>query len=202
MEQPEYVNSTNAFVWRENINHYTGCSDEKSPAQGAGINYHRWDHIHIISNFQTNTTTHSSETDGEIQVFIEHSTDPIAVWKDPQPLPIQYFGFASYDNLVQFYYNCQNDEPQTYGITELQKSCDMYKTQTYEYRDFIAIPTNQPEGYRLSFLTYIKGSRDAHILLTEKTDTNTLDFDDLYEIRKSCPNPFRRIPFKISQFLS
>lgn len=155
-----------------------------------------------IHNFQTNKSYHYSKIDGEIQVFIEHSRDPIAVWKDPQPLPIQYFGFASYDNLVQFYYNCENDEPQTYGIAELQTSCDMYKTHTYEYKDFIPIPSNQPEGYRLSFLTYIKGRRDAHILLTEKTDTNTLDFDDLYEIRKSRLYLFRRMLFQICPFLS
>lgn len=142
------------------------------------------------------------ETDGEIQVFIEHSRDPIAVWKDPQPLSIQYFGFASYDNPVKFYYNCHNDEPQTYDITELQNKCDMYKTHSYEYKDFIPIPANQPEGYRLSFLTYIKGKRDAHILLTDKTDANTLDFDDLYEIRKTSFNTFTRIFFEMCQFLS
>lgn len=48
--------------------------------------------------------------DGNIKVFIEYQTEPLAVYRDKSPLAIKYFGFASYDNSPnKYFYNCEGE---------------------------------------------------------------------------------------------
>lgn len=114
-------------------------------------------------------------------MFIEHERKPIAVWKDPAPLLIQYYGFASYENsLARYFFNCIGEQPQT--ESSLSTQCKQTQVSEYEYNQFVPIPAGQPEGYLISLLVHIKADRDAHILLSPKTEIN--DIDAVYEIRK------------------
>lgn len=51
-------------------------------------------------------------TGGLIKVFIEYQTEPLAEYRDKNPLQIKYFGFASYDNSPnKYFYNCEGAIP-------------------------------------------------------------------------------------------
>lgn len=118
------------------------------------------------------------KSDGEIRVHVETQEAPIMTWKDPMPLPIEYFGFASYGNsLNQYYYNCASEQPVTQA--KLERSCSRISTLNYDYEHFIPIARErQPNGYVLDFKVYVRATRDAHILLSP----DQKGMEDVYEI--------------------
>lgn len=122
--------------------------------------------------------------DGEIKVFIEYKKEPLAVASDKDPLPIKYFGFASYDNsLAKYFYDCPGEN--TYGATELSKRCKYYEALENEYKDFIRISDIEgirPEGYIIRFPLFIQAEKDAHILLSPRNVDDRAD--SVYEICK------------------
>lgn len=110
-------------------------------------------------------------------MFIEHEDAPIAEWTDPEPLPIQYFGFASYDSILnRYYYNCPGEQP----VTEAQitNACQQSSVSDYEYKQYLPISSVQPAGFALHFPVYVIAGRDAHILLTPEQTSD----GDVYEI--------------------
>lgn len=114
--------------------------------------------------------------DGNINVFIEHSQKPIATWKDPSPLPIKYFGFASYDSsLARYFYNCANELRPT--RQQMQTDCQKTSASDYKYEEFVPI-TNQTDGYYVDMAVYVLAARDAHFLLATEPKANA----DAYEI--------------------
>lgn len=122
------------------------------------------------------------KTNGEIKVFIEYQKEPLAVARDPNPLPIKYFGFASYDNtLNKYFYDCPGEN--RYDVIELEKRCSYDEALENEYKKFHAIADIQgirPEGYLIKLPVFIKAERDAHILLTPKNRDDRSD--EAYEI--------------------
>lgn len=123
-------------------------------------------------------------TDGHIKVFIDYKKEPLAEASDSNPLPIKYFGFASYDNtLNKYFYNCDGEN--AYGEQDIKELCKFYEVYENEYKTFfpIADVTNiRSKGYIINFPFYIQAGRDAHVLLTTRPvdDRN----DDCYEICK------------------
>lgn len=88
---------------------------------------------------------------------------PLATWKDPSPLAIKYFAFASYDNgLARYYYNCANELKST--LAKMQNDCKSTVTNDYKYTEYLPIGS-QPGGYILNMALYVLAARDAHILL-------------------------------------
>ncbi|KAI8514743.1 hypothetical protein Bbelb_073340 [Branchiostoma belcheri] len=99
--------------------------------------------------------------DGTIAVGREGEGSPFMQWQDPDPLPIQYFGYATwYDSAAQFMFPCQACEHvRRTGGTKL-------------YQWDVELPGSSPLTFR------VKTSRDANIALSlERSDRG-----DLYEI--------------------
>lgn len=58
-----------------------------------------------------------------------------------------------------------------------------HENEYEKYFDLSEIKGSKPEGYIARFTVYLKGTRDAHILLAE-TDKPDFDNDYLYEFSK------------------
>ncbi|KAI8499818.1 hypothetical protein Bbelb_221350 [Branchiostoma belcheri] len=99
--------------------------------------------------------------DGTIAVGREGEGSPFMQWQDPDPLPIQYFGYATVWGLAgQFIFPCQPCEHvRRTGETKL-------------YQWDLEIPGSSPLTFR------VKTSRDVHIALSSERS----DRGDLYEI--------------------
>lgn len=119
---------------------------------------------------------------GKIRVFIEYQKEPLAIAADDEPLPIKYFGFASYDNsLAKFFYNCEGEN--AYGEADIKDLCRYAEARENEYKEFFKITDItgvRSEGYIINFPFYIRAERDAHVLLTKGPMANREDFE--YEI--------------------
>lgn len=117
-------------------------------------------------------------------MFIEYQKEPLAATRDANPLPIKYFGFASYDNtLNKYFYNCEGEN--AYGIDDIKELCRSYQALENEYKEFYPIKDVvgiRPDGYIINFPLYIQSGKDAHVLLTTRAVDDRAD--DVYEICK------------------
>lgn len=115
---------------------------------------------------------------GEIRVYVEHEDAPILKWTDPNPLPIKYFGFASWpSSLNRYFFNCPHEQPETQA--HLEEACRHTSVTGYNYADYIPISSaEQKKGFMLHFPVYVLAAHDAHILLTPRQTSD----GDVYEI--------------------
>ena len=106
-------------------------------------------------------------SDGLIRVYMEHSVAPIAEVQDSNPLPINYFGFASFEHsLARYFYNCPGEH--ALSVQNLRALCQETTATEYEYKDFFPIDANHTRnGYLAYFVVYIRADKDAHIGLSE-----------------------------------
>lgn len=139
-------------------------------------------------------------TDGLIEVFVGDSQyKPIVFAKDPKPINVKYVSFASSDGTrVLFFYNCDGDKyavatqskvphplytvPIEHDEEVLSKKCKHLRAWEDKYLSAIkldSIKNSKPDGFKVQIPVYVKGVRDAHILLTPD---NSLDPKDGYEI--------------------
>lgn len=122
----------------------------------------------------------SNPAAGKISVFVEHIDKPIMEWTDPDPLPIAYFGFASYDSILnRYFYNCLGEQP--IAESQIQSACRQSTANEYEYDQFVPISGDQPAGFLVNLPLYVMAARDAHVMLTPEQTSD----GDVYEIRKS-----------------
>lgn len=138
--------------------------------------------------------------DGLLEVFVgDFQYKPIISTKDPNPLDVKYVSFASHDgNRVLFFYNCddkraaasleppKNIHPLLEGPVEhdeevLAKKCKHLKAWEDVYTEAIKLDSLniKKDGYIVQLPVFVKGVRDAHILLTPDA---SLDPKDGYEI--------------------
>ncbi|XP_031619784.1 uncharacterized protein LOC116338571 [Contarinia nasturtii] len=147
-------------------------------------------------------------TRGDIRIFRKedtHSFTLMAEANDPEPLPVEYISFGSWNsNLVKFYFNCSfsfaipdavfdstdhpllaRDVPASVDLRNfLVTKCGYYSISDYDYRHYVKISDikqSQPDGYILRIILYIQGARDANILLTTSDHPN-FERDFVYEI--------------------
>lgn len=112
---------------------------------------------------------------------------------------MKYVSFASNDGTrVLFFYNCDGDKyaierepkvphplytvPIEHDEEVLSKKCKHLRAWEDTYLSAIkldSIKNSKPDGFMVQIPVYIKGVRDAHILLTPD---NSLDPKDGYEI--------------------
>lgn len=105
---------------------------------------------------------------GKIQVFTGPQRKPVISADIPNIPDIKYFGFSSYDNSpAKYFYACESEE--VHAEADLRKQCQYTEAMENEYREFHQI-TNmagaRTEGYIVNFPFYVRGVRDAHVLLT------------------------------------
>lgn len=119
---------------------------------------------------------------GDIRIYIEHTLTPLVEYKDPNPLKIAYFGFASYgQSMARFYYDCRGDE--IYTPTQLAQRCQQTNTTDFEHNHFVAIGENATASpdYLVNLPVFVAGKQDAHILIA--SDNSSLDqIQNGYEI--------------------
>lgn len=125
------------------------------------------------------------KTNGEIKVFIDNNREePLAMATDPNPLPIKYFGFASYDNaLNKYYYDCPDDNWRPPEVHHSVSRCSYAEVWENKYENFYAIADIEgirPDGYLINMPMSIKAERDAHILLSPNNRDDRSDA--VYEI--------------------
>lgn len=139
-------------------------------------------------------------SDGLIEVFVgEVQYKPIIKAKDPKPIAVKYVSFSSFDGArVLYFFSCDDKkaaasllpalpthslfaEPIVHDDRELSKKCkhlhaweDVYTTPI----KLESIKNIKPDDFRVQLPLYVKGVRDAHILLT----TGSLNPKDGYEI--------------------
>lgn len=120
--------------------------------------------------------------------------------KDPKKIDVKYVSFASNDGArVLYFYNCDDEKaaasllpppaphalfagPIEYDEDILAKKCKHVHAWEDKYSPAIkleAIKNSKPDGYLVQLPIFVKGVRDAHILLTTG---NNLDPKDGYEI--------------------
>lgn len=135
-----------------------------------------------------------------IEVFVGDSQyKPIVFVTDTKPIDVKYVSFASNDGTrVLFFYNCDGDKysvetqrkiphplytvPIEHDEEILSKKCQHLRAWEDKYLSAIkldSIKNSKPEGFMVQIPVYVKGVRDAHILLTPN---NSLDPKDGYEI--------------------
>lgn len=138
--------------------------------------------------------------DGQIEVFVgEFQYKPVVKAVDHHPADVKFVSFASNDGArVLFFYNCDDEKaaksllppaPAHALLAEiidqddlvLEKKCkhlhaweDVYTTPI----KLESIKNSKPDGFRVQLPLFVKGVRDATILLT----TGSLDPKDGYEI--------------------
>lgn len=139
--------------------------------------------------------------DGKLEVFVgELQYKPVVMVKDPKKIDVKYVSFASNDGArVLYFYNCDDEKaaasllpppaphalfagPIEYDEEILAKKCKHVHAWEDKYSPAIkleAIKNSKPDGYLVQLPIFVKGVRDAHILLTTG---NNLDPKDGYEI--------------------
>lgn len=142
---------------------------------------------------------------GLIQVYVGDLQYKPIVWAvDKKPIPVKYVSFASNDgSRVLFFYNCDDNTsdtidlatapvhpllaaPSVYDEEILASKCKHVHAWENKYTlgvNLAALKKSQPDEYVFQIPIYIRGIRDAHILLTPSGDLNP---ENGYEIRKCC----------------
>lgn len=136
----------------------------------------------------------------------EFQYKPVVRAVDHHPVDVKYVSFASNDGArVLFFYNCDDEKAAASLLPPspphplfadqieqddlvLEKKCshlhaweDVYETPI----KLDSIKDSKPDGYRVQLPLFVKGVRDAQILLT----TGSLDPKDGYEIGMNLKNP-------------
>lgn len=148
-------------------------------------------------------------TDGLIEVFVgDLQYKPVIYAIDAEPINVKYISFASNDgSRVLFFYNC--DDKQAAAVLDdsspphplfaepieqdeeiLAKKCKHARAWEDKYLNAIkldSIKNSKPDGYQIQIPVFVKGVRDAHILLTKE---NSLSPKDGYEIGMSFGRAF------------
>lgn len=110
-------------------------------------------------------------TDGFIQLLTLENGNyaPLLTAFDPNSVNIKHISFGGYGGKqVEFFYNCPGDD------------CNQYHTSRYAYDKFYKISDMKdakPTGYQLKMIFYVRGGRDAHILLSSNENNQ-----DAYEV--------------------
>jgi len=143
--------------------------------------------------------------DGHINVFTDNNVEPLLSAYDPNPLPVKYISFASFEYAnVEYLYNCVSDKSavlsansipkkpaqpsdpsdlQTVPIEDLVHKCKYEEHWENDYKTFHALSdfNTQAEGYQFKVHFYAHGSQDVHVVLSA-TDKPNLEKDSVYEI--------------------
>lgn len=127
---------------------------------------------------------------------------PVVFANDAKPIDVKYVNFASNDgSRVLYFYNCNDKRaadslapkfpahpllvpPIEHDEEILAKNCKHVHAWEDVYAPAIklnSIKNSNPDGYTVQLPVYVKGVRDAHILLTPDA---SLDPKDGYEIGK------------------
>ncbi|XP_031620433.1 uncharacterized protein LOC116338976 [Contarinia nasturtii] len=139
--------------------------------------------------------------DGQIEVFVgEFQYKPVVKAHDKHPVDVKYVSFASNDGArVLYFYNCDDEKasaslspppaPHALLITDPIENEDILAKKckhTYAWEDVYttaikldSIKNSLADGFRFQLSLFVKGVRDAQILLTTG---NSLDPKDGYEI--------------------
>lgn len=114
----------------------------------------------------------------------EYQSEPLAVAKDSNPLPIKYIGFKSKSNVAKFFFDCEGENE--YGEDDLKSMCQYEEALEYDFLNFHKISdlnNAQPSGYLLNFLFFLQAESDARVRLTTIPEWS-LDYDE-YDLRNA-----------------
>lgn len=112
---------------------------------------------------------------GEIRVLVEQNNElrPLIQATHTNPIKVQYLAFSSYQNSKsEFYFNCPGDVCRQH--VAFLPSYD----QMYPITD---LTNGQPTGFHFSMPVYLKGDRDAQIILSSSSNPNDT-LGNAYEI--------------------
>lgn len=136
-------------------------------------------------------------TEGLVEVFVgETQYKPVIEVLDPKPLDVKLVSFASNDGSRNLYYiNCEDKKADdsvasvdnTHSLyaqaiehdeTVLADKCKHVHAWEDIYKTTIKLDAQKSDKLLFQFVFYVKGVRDAHVLLTP----SGLDPSDGYEI--------------------
>lgn len=140
--------------------------------------------------------------DGRIEVYVGDLQYKPIVWAvDRKPIDVKFISFASNEgSRVLFFHNCDGDDtiggvsavaahpvlltPNIEDDELLTTKCHYEHAWDNKYMAGVklaALKNSQPDGFVFQVPIYVRGIRDAHILLTSN---GLLDAKDGYEFRK------------------
>lgn len=137
---------------------------------------------------------------GSILVGKKEDDLPFLHWRDPQPIPIKYYSFSSWDNTVALWaHQCfrndtRNNKPTndtdssqllSRGLfdstIEDEKICENYTTQVSSYTQFFPLEkSNKAENLLANLTFYVKAESNAHIVLSSTIQPS--ENEPVYEV--------------------
>lgn len=136
-------------------------------------------------------------------MYVEHTLKPIIEFKDPNPLPIKYFGFSSLgQSLARYFYDCRGDE--VYTKSQLSERCQYGNVSSDVHAQFHPIPSNaiaDTDRYAIEIPIYVAASHDARMCVASDNSFNSIR--NGYEIGMYCElQALASMDFDICQFHS
>lgn len=138
--------------------------------------------------------------EGRLEVLVgETQYKPVIEAFDPNPIAVKYVSFASNDGTRNlFFFNCEDkkasdilaaasyshpllDQPIEHDETVLDAKCKHIHAWEDIYKTPIKFDAHKTDKLLFQFVFYVKGVRDAHVLLTP----SGLNPNDGYEIGMS-----------------
>lgn len=106
--------------------------------------------------------------DGHINVLTDNKAEPLLSAYDPNPLPVKYISFASFEYAnVEYLYNCVSDK------TALVSAVPKKPAHQVDPNDLQTVPV---EGISLCSLIYIKKKRRREVIAIYKFWLYTFNF--------------------------